>query len=394
VERTAPAPISAAPDQRHGMLVDALGQICASNLELDAPPAPDVSLREAGLDSLMSITVINDIEGVFGTRLPARALLQGPSIVQLADMVLEALPGLSAGAGGTLGKSASHDAVPKARLVSSGDGKSGSWLVVRRPRPDARARLFCFPFAGGGSAVFDAWGDAFDPSIEIVAVEPPGRLSRINERPMRTVEEFARSLLPQIYDKLDKPYGVLGHCLGGLTLYETLRFLQARKRPLPVHIFISGARPPSVLRSPGDFESELEDRLRTFGDYRSGTPGYEQSDDIFVEIVRSFGITDSIKMLEQAELRDLVLPTVRAEFEMASNYVYLPEDPFPVPITCFRGERDEYFRPIDARIWRKFTSRQFELFTRGVGHFAIVEDFDFIRSTVEERLLSQCAKSA
>jgi len=265
---------------------------------------------------------------------------------------------------------------------------------VRRPRPDARVRLFCFPFAGGGSAVFDSWGDAFDPSIEIVAVEPPGRLSRINERPMRTVEEFARSLLPQIFPMLDKPYGVLGHCLGGLTLYETLRFLQARKRPMPVHIFVSGARPPSVLRSPGDFESELEERLRTFGDYHSGKPGYEQTDDIFVEIVRSFGITDSIKMLEQAELRELVLPTVRAEFEMASKYVYLPEDPFPAPITCFRGEHDEYFRPIDARIWRKFTSRRFEVFTRPVGHFAIVEDFDFIRSTVEERLLSQCAKSA
>jgi NAD(P)-dependent dehydrogenase (short-subunit alcohol dehydrogenase family)/acyl carrier protein len=82
---------SAAMADRHGLLVDALGQICAANLELEAPPAPDVSLREAGLDSLMSITVINDIEGVFGTRLPARALLQGPSISQLADMVMEGL---------------------------------------------------------------------------------------------------------------------------------------------------------------------------------------------------------------------------------------------------------------------------------------------------------------
>ena len=380
------------PEERHDLLVDALGQICASNLELDAPPAPDVSLREAGLDSLMSITVINDIEGAFGTRLPARALLQGPSISQLADMVLDALPGLSTEE--EAGRSAGHNLAAKARPVSSGDGKSGSWLVIRRPRPEARVRLFCFPFAGGGSAVFDRWGDAFDPSIEIVAVEPPGRLSRINEDPVRSVEEFARSLLPQISDKLDKPYAVLGHCLGGLTLYETLRFLQARKRPMPVHIFVSGARPPSVLRAPGNFESELEERLRAFSDYRSGKPGYQQSDDIFVEIVRSFGITDSIKMLEQAELREIVLPTVRAEFEMTSQYVYLPEEPFPVPITCFRGGRDEYFRPVDARIWRKFTSRQFELFTRDVGHFAIVEDFDFIRKSVEERLLSQCAESA
>ena len=81
-----------------------------------------------------------------------------------------------------------------------------------------------------------------------------------------------------------------------------------------MHIFVSGARPPSVLRAPGDFESELEDRLRQFGDYRSGKPGYEQSDDIFVEIVRSFGITDSIKMLEQAELRDLVLPSHPSQY--------------------------------------------------------------------------------
>jgi acyl carrier protein len=75
-------------------MTEALGQICAQNLQLDAPPPPDLSLREAGLDSLLSITVINDIENVFGTRLAARALLRGPSVAELADMVLEALPDL------------------------------------------------------------------------------------------------------------------------------------------------------------------------------------------------------------------------------------------------------------------------------------------------------------
>jgi acyl transferase domain-containing protein/acyl carrier protein len=379
---------AAAPDQRHGLLVEALGQICAANLELDASPDPELSLREAGLDSLMSITVINDIESVFGLRLPARALLQGPSVTQLAEMVLDGLPGLPA----DVSTSANAPADPRPKPV--GDGKSGSWLVIRRPRPEARARLFCFPFAGGGSAVFDNWGDAFDPSIEIVAIEPPGRLSRINEAPVRTVEEFARSLLPQLSGKLDKPYGMLGHCLGGLTLYETLRFLQARKKPLPAHIFVSGARPPSVLHSTGDFEAELDSRLQVYENYHPGVPGYLQPDNVFVEIVKSFGITDSIKMLEQAELRALVLPTVKAEFEMTSEYTYFPEAPFPVPITCFRGGRDGYFTAVDARLWRKFTSSNFEVFTRDVGHFAIVEDFEFIRAAVQERLLRQCAESA
>jgi surfactin synthase thioesterase subunit len=211
---------------------------------------------------------------------------------------------------------------------------------------------------------------------------------------VRTVEDFARGLLPELTKMLDKPYGVLGHCLGGLTLYETLRFLQARDLPSPVHIFVSGARPPNVLRAPGDFEAELEARLRNFAGYRSGTPGYEQPDEVFSEIVRAFGISESSRMLDVDELRQLVLPSVRAEFAMSNRYIYLPEDPFPVPITCFRGVRDSYFRDIDARIWAKFTSMDFELFSRDTGHFAIDEDFDFIRSTIEDRLLGQCAETA
>ncbi len=374
------------PSERTDLVAGALGQICGAALELDGVPDPSVSLREVGLDSLISITVINEIEGVFGVRLPARALLQGPSVAELAAMVLVEIPDLPDG------DVAEPAPIPN-RAIETG-GKSGAWLVTRRPRPQARARLFCFPFAGGGSAVFDSWGDAFDPEVEVVAVEPPGRLSRINEAPVASVEDFARGLLPQLYDKLDRPYAVLGHCLGGLTLYESLRFLHARKRRMPVHIFISGARPPSVLNAPGSFEAALEKRLESFDDYRPGRPLYKQSDAVFIEIVRSFGISDSARMLEDAELRALVLPTVRAEFAMASDYAYAPQDPFPIPITVFRGERDVYFRAVDARIWRKFTSRQFEAFTRDTGHFAIVEDFDFIRDRIEEVLLRECAKSA
>ena len=379
--------------ERHDVLVQMLGEICANVLEADAPPHRDVSLREAGLDSLMSITLINEIESVFGTRLAARALLRGPSVAELAEMLMEAKPALRGEEGeGASGPAGETSETPrKARRAAAGDGNTGSWLVVSRPRPEARVRLICFPFAGGGSAVFDHWGDAFDPAIEIVAVEPPGRLGRINEKPVTTVEAFARGLLPELRERLDRPYAVLGHCLGGLTLYETLRFLDARDHPLPTHIFISGARPPSALRAPGDFERELDTRLRRFVGYRAGLPGFEQPDDVFSEIIRAFGIADSATMLEEEELRDLVLPTVRAEFAMANRYIYLPESPFPVPITCFRGARDDYFREIDAQVWRRFTSKRFELFTRDTGHFAIVEDFDFIRETIEARLLGQAA---
>jgi len=329
-------------------------------------------------------------------------MLRGPSITELTAILDAALPPSAAAA------SQSEEGQPEKEVTGStaesvtpphverswhdNASRTGKWLVTQRSRSAARMRLFCFPFAGGGSAVFDSWGDAFGSEIEVVSVEAPGRLGRINEKPVRTVEAFARGLLPELVDQLDRPYAVLGHCLGGLTLYETLRFLQARRHALPVHIFISGARPPNALRAPGDFERDLGLRLRAFADYRSGRPGHEQSDAVFSEIIRAFGISQSSRMLDDAELRDLILPTVRAEFEMVSSYVYLPEDPFPVPITCFRGSRDEYFRAIDARMWRRFTSRQFEVFERDTGHFAIVEDFDFVREIIEERLAQTLAE--
>ena len=377
---------SAPGKDRQDILLESVDQICRVNLEMDELPDRNLSLREMGLDSLLSITVINDIESVFGVRLPARELLRGPSVIELAELVAQALPDVFANA-----EDGGEKAEPE---QASGPNKSGSWLVIQRPRPNARFRLFCFPFAGGGSAVFDNWGDAFSPDIEIVSVEAPGRLGRINEEPVRSIEEFARGLYPELREKLDRPYALLGHCLGGLTLYETLRYFQSRNDPMPEHIFVSGARPPSVLRAPGSFEEELNHRLKSYVNYRAGRLGYQQPDEVFAEIVRSFGISESSKMLEEEELRDLVLPTVRAEFEMTSNYVYLPERPFPVPITCFRGLRDDYFKRVHASIWQKFTSEQFELFERDTGHFAIVEDFDFIRTNIEARLLHLDAVSA
>ena len=58
-------------------------------------------------------------------------------------------------------------------------------------------RLFCFPFAGGGSAVYHNWAQSLDPTIEVVAIEPPGRLGRINEKPIADLDEFVESCWPR-----------------------------------------------------------------------------------------------------------------------------------------------------------------------------------------------------
>ena len=49
------------------------------------------------------------------------------------------------------------------------------WLKTLRPNPQARLRLFCFPYAGGGASLFARWGELLPAAIDVCAVQPPGR---------------------------------------------------------------------------------------------------------------------------------------------------------------------------------------------------------------------------
>ena len=51
-------------------------------------------------------------------------------------------------------------------------------------------------------------------------------------------------LVSELSPMLDLPFAFYGHCLGGLTLYETARRLIHTSTLRPQHLFVSGARPP------------------------------------------------------------------------------------------------------------------------------------------------------
>ena len=79
------------------------------------------------------------------------------------------------------------------------------------PRTAPRLRLFCFPFAGGGSAVYRSWAQFIDPTIEVVAIEPPGRLGRITEPPVTDMKEFVEQVATEMGELLDRPFAFFGH---------------------------------------------------------------------------------------------------------------------------------------------------------------------------------------
>ena len=360
--------------ERRRLLVAFVAELAMATLGLTEAVETTRPLREFGLDSLMSVTLVNRLETALGVKVPAVTMIQGPSVEQLVDEVFPDLRGAGAEA-----------AVSEApRTSRAGD----DWLVVVGPQRNPRCRLFCFPFAGGGSAVYRSWAESLDPAIEIVAIEPPGRLGRINERPVHDIREFVARLLPAMSGMLDRPFAFFGHCLGGLTMFETTRALMRTTGLRPDHLFASGARPPHMVGDIGAFEQRLVQDLLQLAAFRINLPSYLQPDDVFAEIIRRFNIQATEQLIADPELRRLMLPVIRAEFAMATHYRYVPERPWEIPITCFVARGDSYVSRQHALGWGGYTNTRFQVHMREGGHFAVADDTAFLHSIISRELLA------
>jgi acyl transferase domain-containing protein/surfactin synthase thioesterase subunit len=419
--------LKAAPrDRRRELLIGLVRQQAMKTLGITDTIEAARPLREFGLDSLMSVTLANRLEAVIGIKVSTVKLIQGPSIEQLADDILmDAMaaddaavtqPAQSEPTAGvwpvSAGLTAEEDGVPEPIVLQSGHAAgswpiasdtmadealpksiviqpkrhAGNWLIVVGPRAAPRLRLFCFPFAGGGSAVYRTWAQFIDPTIEVVAIEPPGRLGRITETPIADTKEFVEQLVSEMEGLLDRPFALFGHCLGALTMYETARRLIHTTMVRPDHLFASGARPPDRITDQGSFEERVMHDLLKLAGFRIGLPAYLQPDDVFGKLIRHFNIQATEQLLDDPELRQLMLPVVRAEFQMATNYQFVREPPWEIPITCFAAKGDPYVSREHALGWGRFTNSRLQVHMREGAHFAVVDDMAFIHDVINREL--------
>ena len=280
-------------------------------------------------------------------------------------------------------------------LRPAGDTASsapGQWLIAPRPNPRAKVRLFCFPFAGGGVVSFRSWPQLLGDSVEVLAVEAPGRGTRINEPPIGDLGTFVQALLPELIERLDRPSAFFGHCLGGLTMFATLRALPEAHAQVIRHLFACGVRPPHLLKRRGAFEDELIYDMMLHKEFDARLPPLAQSDDVFVEAIRHFDTPDADRMLQIPKLRALMLPTIRAEFGMAYNYVHQPVAPFRFPITSFVGHSDPWVSPGHSAAWSELTCGGFTSHLRQGSHFLMEDDRDFILQTIRTEFVDLAAQ--
>ncbi len=246
----------------------------------------------------------------------------------------------------------------------------GSWWPFGAPRESARVRLVCLPYAGGGASVYRAWSRASDPDIEVCPLQLPGREGRIREAPYRRVEPLVEALLPVLEPVLSRPWAIFGYSMGALIGFEIAKRLVAEERPAPLALIAAAARPPHRMRTAhplhaladGDFTAALRDL--------KGTPE---------------------AVLSHAELMELLLPTLRADFELCETYVCRYKEPIACPITAIGGTRDPNVPLEDLHAWGDLTTAGFRAFPLEAEHFFLESHASEIRLRVGEALSAGAA---
>jgi medium-chain acyl-[acyl-carrier-protein] hydrolase len=224
------------------------------------------------------------------------------------------------------------------------------WRRHPTANPETRLRLFCFPYAGGGGAVFRTWQAALPPAIEVCAVQLPGREDRVREAPYTHLAPLVQALTAALYPYLGDgvPFAFYGHSMGSLIGFELARCLRREDAPGPVLLFVAAHRAP-----------QLPDR---------NPPVHRLPDRALLERLRDLGGTRG-EVLDDAELRALFFPLLRADFAVCETYRYIADDPLPCPIVAMGGVNDPEVRLADLAAWRAQTSDQFMLRLLPGGHF-------------------------
>ena len=215
----------------------------------------------------------------------------------------------------------------------------GQWIVTPRPNPKAAIRLICIPTAGAGMSTFRGWSERL-AIAEVGLAELPGRGSRLREPVVASVAAAADGLVDAIMRGHAGPTALFGHGLGATIAFEAARRLEARGWPT-LALFVSGRRAPSLPASgPGLSRLPLEQLIEE---------AQRRSDAIPLDAALD---RDSIRLL---------MPGVRADFEMLDGYVYQPGTQLRCPVVACGAASDPDASPNDLSAWRVETSARFSL---------------------------------
>lgn len=356
------------------------------------------SLRDMGIDSLMALVLMRTLELGLSTTYSMHDLLEGPTINELADFVVQnyakqsGIP-LSENVTEAASKSVPSSTISQ-KIKSAETAKiikpKASWISFRHVRSKPSVRLFCFPYGGGGASVYRDWHQSLPDHIEVCPIQLPGREDRLNEKPLDNMHELIDHLIENLLPEFDRPFAFFGHSFGSLIGFELTKQLRQQALPLPEHLFVSAFPDPRTPTKSLDVMlrqlNAIHLNLFDMNAQSIANLSDEQLNNLS-QIFNENGIVEYGEHIMNKDIIKILLPIFIGDMSLVKSHHHKEESPLNIPITVFIGKRDTWVAYEDHLTWVEYTQKKCSFHVYDSGHL-------FIRDAkIRQDVLSKIAHS-
>jgi pyochelin biosynthetic protein PchC len=220
------------------------------------------------------------------------------------------------------------------------------WLRRFRDDDECETKLVCFPHAGAAASAYRTWARGLPSDVGVLAVRYPGREDRFNDPFPSRLETLADDIAGALDGLTEHRLVLFGHSMGASVAHEVALRFQERGRP-PAALCVSGRRPTHALAS---------------RQMISGT------DEEIIAHVVNFDASRA-EVFADPDLREIVLPAVRADYHLVDDYSGGSRPPLDCPVFGYTGDADSEVTPEQMRGWGDLTRDGFRLRVLPGGHF-------------------------
>lgn len=233
---------------------------------------------------------------------------------------------------------------------------------------EAKVRLFCFPYAGGGASIYARWKGYFDNDfLQVMPVQLPGRESRHKEVDYEnSIIAMAKEAAEAINEYGDTFFALFGHSMGGIFVYEVAKELVNKYNNPPKALFISGTPAPSLVSKNIDLTNGL-------------------SEELFQQLLRRYNGMDP-KMLENSDFYECYVPVIKRDFIAVGEYRVKEKQKLNIPLSILYGIEDKDMTQAAVESWREYVTMKPSVEVMEGGHFYIREKAAQVCQYIENKL--------
>ncbi len=289
-----------------------------------------------GMDSLMALHFVAELEQYFGCQLPSTLAYNYPTINAVSDHIFSLIYKVRENEQ----QISVTEEITEQELVNTVELKEESgtlFKLIKTATAKIRLKIYCFPYLGTGSSVYEKWAEMFENDVELIAIQPPGREERSDVKPFISMPELIESLLFH-FEEPEEDFVFFGHSFGAIMAYEFYTALKRNNKRLPYKLFLSACEAPI---------KPSESRLHELSDtefIEEMIVKYENSKDVQA---RKIALNGNVSL-------------VRADVKILETYISVKEL-IDIPVAVIAGSNDHIVGIDKVKSWINLSSNNFSI---------------------------------